>query len=131
MLDIDHFQNANDTYGHIVGDKVICHLATLIRDHVRETDVSGRYGGEEFTILLADTTLKGAYIFAEHLRKKVAQTVIKYNDIELNYTVSLGVAEVEPSIKNYEAWIECADAALYHSKENGRNKVSLHPKDSK
>ncbi len=130
FFDIDHFKNVNDTYGHMVGDEVIRHLAALIREHVRETDVSGRYGGEEFVILLADTSLKNSYIFAERLRKEVEQAVVKYNDIELKYTVSLGIAEVEPCIKNYEAWIECADAALYHSKENGRNKISLHPKQS-
>ena len=130
MLDIDHFKNVNDTYGHMVGDEVIRHISALIKKHVRETDVSGRYGGEEFTIILSDTTLKNSYIFAERLRKEVEASIVKYNDIELNYTISLGIAEVEPSIKNYEAWIECADAALYRSKEGGRNKVSLHPKQS-
>ncbi len=130
MLDIDHFKNVNDTYGHMVGDEVIRHISALIREHIRETDVSGRYGGEEFTILLADTPLKNAYVFAERLRREVEAAVVKYNDIELKYTISLGVAEVEPSIKNYEAWIECADAALYSAKENGRNKVSLHPKQN-
>ena len=128
MLDIDHFKNVNDTYGHMVGDEVIRHISALIREHVRETDVSGRYGGEEFTILLADTPLKNAYVFAERLRREVEAAVVQYNDIELKYTISLGVAEVEASIQNYEAWIECADAALYNSKESGRNKVSLHPK---
>lgn len=128
MLDIDHFKHVNDTYGHLVGDEVIRHLSALIREHVRETDISGRYGGEEFTILLSDTSLKNAYIFAERLRREVESAVVKYNDIELKYTISLGIAEVDPSIKNYEAWIECADAALYNSKESGRNKISLHPK---
>tara|TARA_R110002050_G_scaffold297702_1_gene459569 strand:- start:119 stop:1084 length:966 start_codon:yes stop_codon:yes gene_type:complete len=128
MLDIDHFKHVNDTYGHLVGDEVIRHLSALIREHVRETDISGRYGGEEFTILLSDTSLKNAYVFAERLRREVESAVVKYNDIELKYTISLGIAEVDPSIKNYEAWIECADAALYNSKENGRNKISLHPK---
>lgn len=130
MLDIDHFKNVNDSYGHMVGDEVIRHISALISEHIRETDISGRYGGEEFAILLADTSLKSAYVFAERLRKKVEQAVVKYNDIELNYTISLGIAEVEPCIKNYEAWIECADAALYHAKENGRNRISLHPKQS-
>lgn len=130
MLDIDHFKNVNDSYGHMVGDEVIRHLSTLIRKHVRETDISGRYGGEEFTILLSDTSVKNAYVFSERLRRAVDAAVVKYNDIELKYTISLGVAEVEPSIKNYEAWIECADAALYQSKESGRNKVTLHPKQS-
>jgi len=130
MLDIDHFKNVNDTYGHMVGDEVIRQLAGLIREQCRETDISGRYGGEEFALILSDTNLKNAYIFAERLRKRVEQSVIKYNDIELSYTISLGIAEVEPCIKTYEAWIECADAALYHSKENGRNRVGLHPKQS-
>ncbi|MCW8834508.1 MAG: diguanylate cyclase, partial [Colwellia sp.] len=75
-------------------------------------------------------SLKSAYVFAERLRKEVENAVVKYNDIEITYTISLGIAEVEPCIKNYEAWIECADAALYNSKENGRNRVSLHRKQS-
>jgi len=128
MIDIDLFKNVNDTYGHLVGDEVIRHLSALIRAHVRETDVSGRYGGEEFAILLADTSIENAQIFAERLRLEIEQAVVKYNDIDLKYTVSMGLAEIDASIKNYEAWIECSDAALYRSKESGRNKVTLHPK---
>lgn len=130
ILDIDHFKNVNDTYGHTVGDEVIRHLASLIKKHVRETDTSGRYGGEEFVILLADTELDNAKIFAERLRNEVAQSIVKHNDIDISYSISLGIAEVDQSIKTYEAWIECADAALYRSKESGRNKVSLHPKQN-
>ncbi|MFT6248687.1 MAG: diguanylate cyclase (GGDEF)-like protein [Cognaticolwellia sp.] len=128
ILDIDHFKKVNDTYGHVVGDEVIRHLSNLIRNHVRETDVSGRYGGDEFVVLLADTPLNNAYVFAERLRKAVEASVIKYNYIELKYTISLGIAEIEQTIKSYEAWIECADAALYHSKDSGRNELSMHPK---
>jgi diguanylate cyclase len=128
ILDIDHFKKVNDTYGHVVGDEVIRHLSNLIRNHVRETDISGRYGGEEFVVLLADTPLKNAYVFAERLRSAVEASVTQYNDIDIKYTISIGIAEIEQTIKSYEAWIECADAALYHSKENGRNKVSMHPK---
>ncbi|MDO7086431.1 diguanylate cyclase [Pseudocolwellia sp. AS88] len=128
ILDIDHFKNVNDTYGHTVGDNVIRHLSSLIKQHVRETDISGRYGGEEFVILLADTPLENAQIFAERLRKEVAQSIVKHNDIDLSYTISLGIAEIDPSIKTYEEWIEHADAALYCSKESGRNKVSVHSK---
>lgn len=128
MLDIDHFKLVNDNYGHLVGDEVIRHISGLIREHVRETDISGRYGGEEFAILLADTTIENAQVFAERLRKEVEAAVVKHNDIDLTYTVSMGIAEVDSTIKSYEAWIECADAALYRSKEGGRNKVSLHPK---
>ncbi|WP_426360039.1 diguanylate cyclase [Pseudocolwellia sp. HL-MZ19] len=128
ILDIDHFKNVNDTYGHTVGDDVIRHLAGLIRLHGRETDISGRYGGEEFVVLLADTPIENALIFAERLRKEVAQSIVKHNDIDLTYTISLGIAEINPSIKTYEEWIEHADTALYRSKETGRNKVSLQAK---
>lgn len=128
ILDIDHFKNVNDSYGHTVGDEVIRHLAQLIKEHARETDTSGRYGGEEFVILLADTTAENAKIFAERLRQKVSQSVVTYNGVDLSYTISLGIAEVDPSVKTYEKWIENADTALYRSKEEGRNKVSLHPK---
>ncbi|GLX77260.1 diguanylate cyclase [Thalassotalea insulae] len=126
MIDIDHFKKVNDSYGHLVGDEVIRHLAQLIQHHVRETDVSGRYGGEEFAIFLADTTCDNAMIFAERLRKEVAGGVVKHNDIDIKFTISLGVAEINAGIENHEAWIECADAALYRSKENGRNQVTAH-----
>jgi len=126
MIDIDFFKKVNDNYGHMVGDEVIRHISGLIHHHVRETDTAGRYGGEEFTVLLPDTDLKNAYIFAERLRKSVESSIVKHNDIELNYTISLGVAEVSETFASYEAWIECADAALYQSKESGRNKSSLY-----
>ncbi len=128
MIDIDHFKSINDNYGHIVGDEVIRHLSALINAHVRETDTSGRYGGEEFAIILADTTLENGAVFAERLRKEVENSVVKYNDIDIIYTVCAGVAEISPNMANYEAWIRCADAALYRSKNEGRNKTSLHPK---
>ncbi|ALO35402.1 diguanylate cyclase [Colwellia sp. MT41] len=131
MIDIDHFKNINDSYGHVVGDKVIRHISGLIRHHVRETDVCGRYGGEEFAILLSDTNLENAFIFAERLRKEVSEAIVTYNDINVKYTISMGIAEVDESIETHEVWIECADAALYRSKETGRNKTSLHPKQTK
>ena len=126
MIDIDHFKKVNDSYGHTVGDVVIRHISSLIRQHVRETDICGRYGGEEFTILLSDTPLKSAYVFAERLRKEVAGSIVTYNDISINYTVSIGIAEVDESMQSHESWVKCADEALYCSKETGRNKVTLH-----
>ena len=129
MLDIDHFKKVNDSYGHIIGDEVIRHLANLASLHVRETDICGRYGGEEFAVILADTTLENGQIFAERLREEVEKSIVKYNDIELSYTISVGVAEITPTFKNHEAWIEAADVALYQSKANGRNKVTLYPKE--
>ena len=121
-------KKVNDTYGHVVGDEVIRHISKLIRQHVRETDVSGRYGGEEFSILLADTPLEKGKVFAERLRKEIEESTVKYNDIDLKYTVSMGIAEIESSIDSYETWIKYADTALYQSKKDGKNKVSLHAK---
>ncbi len=126
MLDIDHFKHVNDEYGHMAGDEVIKHLSRLIHHHVRETDICGRYGGEEFAIILPNTTLEQAKVLAERLRLAVQQSEVKYNDLLLNYTISIGIAEIHPAIKTYEAWIECADAALYQAKESGRNKTSLY-----
>jgi len=126
MLDIDHFKAVNDSYGHLVGDDVIRHLAKLVHEQVRETDITGRYGGEEFVILLADTHLNDAVIFAERLRKTVENSVVIYNDIEIKYTISLGVAEVEPAFTTVSQWLEHVDNALYESKENGRNRVTVH-----
>ncbi|TWX73242.1 GGDEF domain-containing protein [Colwellia sp. C1TZA3] len=128
MLDIDHFKAVNDNYGHLVGDDVIRHLAKLIREQVRETDISARYGGEEFIILLADTYAEGGLIFAERLRKTVEESVIIYNEIEIQYTISLGVAQVEPSYSTVTQWLEHTDNALYQSKGNGRNKVTVYQK---
>ncbi|MCH2056199.1 MAG: diguanylate cyclase [Thalassotalea sp.] len=127
MIDIDHFKKINDEYGHVVGDETIRHISALIREQVRETDVSGRYGGEEFAILLSDTTLDNAHVFAERLRQTVEASVVKYNDIDLKYTISAGVSEINEAISTYEAWIECADSALYRSKEGGRNRVTTFP----
>lgn len=128
MLDIDHFKTVNDDYGHLVGDDVIRHLAKLIREQVRGTDISARYGGEEFIILLADTDAKGGLIFAERLRKTVEESVVIYNGIEVQYTISLGVAQFEPSYISATHWLEYADNALYQSKDNGRNKVTIYQK---
>lgn len=128
MLDIDKFKNVNDQYGHVVGDEVIRHIAGLIREQARETDITARYGGEEFAILLTDTDLNDAFTFAERLRKTIESAVVKYNDIEVTYTASFGIAEISDSISTYEAWVECADAALYQAKQAGRNLTKLYPK---
>lgn len=128
LIDIDNFKDVNDRYGHMVGDEVIRHLSGLIRHHVRETDISGRYGGEEFAILLADTPLENGKVFAERLRIEVEQSLVQYNDIDLKYTVSMGIAEIDNSTDSYEEWIRFADAALYQAKNSGRNQITLHKK---
>jgi diguanylate cyclase (GGDEF)-like protein len=128
MLDIDDFKSVNDNYGHLVGDDVIRHLAKVIREQLRETDIAGRYGGEEFVILLEDSHAEDSLVFAERLRKIVEESVVIYNDIEIKYTVSIGIAEVESTYTSLSQWLEHADNALYQSKDNGRNKVTIYQK---
>jgi diguanylate cyclase (GGDEF)-like protein len=126
MLDIDHFKQVNDTYGHQAGDKVIEQVARLIREHERETDVAGRYGGEEFGVVLSDTDKIGGKVFAERLRKAVEGLEVLHNGQSIRFTISLGVADLsQPSI-NYADLIAWADHALFASKKSGRNRVTVY-----
>ncbi|MDV6317357.1 GGDEF domain-containing protein [Idiomarina sp. HP20-50] len=128
MMDIDNFKQVNDTYGHQVGDRAIQLIAKIIVDCQRETDVCGRYGGEEFAILLPKTSLDDGVLVAERLRKQIEETALPlgkdYNDEQLKLTISAGVAEFSCEFSSAENWLEKADAALYDAKENGRNQVS-------
>ena len=126
MLDIDNFKMVNDKYGHTVGDYVLKHLAQIISEQVRETDITGRYGGEEFVIFLSGTSSSDAMIFTERLRKTVESSVFIYNDIEIKYTISIGIAEVLPALESVSQWLENTDKALYESKNNGRNRVTVY-----
>ena len=126
MLDIDNFKMVNDKYGHTVGDYVLKHLAQIISEQVRETDITGRYGGEEFVIFLSGTSSSDAMIFTERLRKTVESSVFIYNDIEIKYTISIGIAEALPALESVSQWLENADKALYESKNNGRNRVTVY-----
>lgn len=126
MIDIDRFKNVNDNYGHLVGDEVICHLSSLIKKHVRETDIAGRYGGEEFVILLPDTQADDAFIFSERLRNSIDNSIVFYNGIEIKYTISIGISEINESYSSVSPWLEDTDVALYQSKEGGRNKTTIY-----
>lgn len=126
IFDIDHFKRVNDTYGHQTGDEVIRAVAGITSQLVRETDFAGRYGGEEFVVLLPGTNLDGAAQFAERLRASVEQQVLDYQGSPLTFTISLGVATISDDIVDYLALLERADKALYASKEGGRNMVTLH-----
>ncbi|TWI46335.1 diguanylate cyclase (GGDEF)-like protein [Pseudomonas duriflava] len=130
MIDIDHFKKINDTYGHPGGDKVIQALAALIGRQVRTTDRAGRYGGEEFVVLTTETPCSGAQVFAERLRQQVELLTVEHEEHTIRFTVSVGVAESDLSqpLDTYGALIECADQALYQSKHNGRNQVTVYSK---
>lgn len=124
MCDIDHFKRINDTYGHAAGDVVIQAIADAVRKNLRSTDIAGRYGGEEYAVLLVDTTLKQATVLAERLRQSVEALRITYNGQQLKVTLSLGLAEYQTEMTEHRQWIEAADKGLYQSKANGRNQVT-------
>jgi diguanylate cyclase len=125
MLDIDHFKKVNDTYGHPGGDQVIRALAKIIKKSIRETDIAGRYGGEEFAIILPDTVASNARMVAERIRRLSEAFVLNHDGQQIQFTVSLGIAEFHSSFKDHMAWLDKADQALYKAKEGGRNKVVL------
>ncbi|MFC3152069.1 diguanylate cyclase [Litoribrevibacter euphylliae] len=121
MFDIDHFKKVNDTYGHQAGDEVIRVTSQALQDTLRQTDIAGRYGGEEFGVILVDTNAQDAYAFAERLRERIEALTVKYEALEINYTISIGISEIASDISEYTLWLEHADIALYHCKRNGRN----------
>ena len=128
MCDIDHFKRINDSYGHAAGDVVIRQVAQAVKKNLRETDVAGRYGGEEFAVLLVDTTADQALYFAERLRKTVEALSMEFNQQLLKATVSVGIAEYDAGMLEHRQWIEAADRALYTSKAEGRNRVTVEGK---
>ena len=122
ICDIDLFKRINDTYGHSFGDQVIQYIATLLDDVVRTGDLAARIGGEEFTVLLEDTGLTGAYDVAERLRKKVESAPLYFEGVAVPVTISLGVAAFPQDTDNHETLFNYADQALYRAKEGGRNR---------
>ena len=124
MLDIDHFKNFNDKYGHQAGDDVLRALADQMRQEVRAVDYVARYGGEEFVIILPEMAASEALTVAERLRKSIAaSTVIISEGQSVNVTVSIGVATFPEDADSKDKLIAVADKALYAAKAAGRNKV--------
>jgi diguanylate cyclase (GGDEF)-like protein/PAS domain S-box-containing protein len=123
MVDIDHFKNVNDSYGHAIGDVVLQHLAELSRLRLRRTDLFGRLGGEEFGILLPSTGGAEALQFAEEFRRHVAVTPALSSKGEIAFTISIGVAEFKASDAAPDSILARADVALYRAKDAGRNRV--------
>ncbi|HOI47125.1 MAG TPA: histidine kinase N-terminal 7TM domain-containing protein [Bacilli bacterium] len=125
LLDIDLFKNFNDKYGHHAGDYVLTQLTSLCKTKLREKDVFARYGGEEFIIMLPETTIDVAYQIAEELRFEIEQTRSKFENIEIRFTSSFGVAvNNNPSTTSVDEFINQVDKAMYQSKSAGRNKVT-------
>ena len=127
MLDIDHFKRVNDRHGHPVGDQVLEQIVQACQGALRQFDRLGRMGGEEFLVMLPDTDLEGGLQVAERLRANVVAARPTVAGIELQLSISLGVAQLRPADTGAASLVRRADAALYHAKDNGRNRVEAAP----
>jgi len=123
MIDVDHFKNINDRYGHAVGDVVLRQVSAICQDSLRGSDLLGRIGGEEFVLLLPDTPLSSAIFVAERMREQLEKTPIEVDNLVVSITASFGVASVIDADINFNSILERADVAMYHAKHDGRNKV--------
>ena len=126
MLDIDFFKDSNDTYGHPVGDLILGDVARIIVDNVRMVDMVARCGGEEFAVVLPEIDLKESTAMAERIRKSIESFNFSQGEAPLKVTVSLGVATFPEYATNKDELIKQADRALYKSKQDGRNRVTLY-----
>ena len=123
MLDIDHFKGINDTYGHAVGDQVLTTVAQICARSLRKIDLLGRYGGEEFVFLLPETDGEEACAAAERLRQGIADAVLMTGEVQIQLTVSIGIATLDPREDRLDALLNRADLALLRAKQAGRNRV--------
>jgi diguanylate cyclase (GGDEF)-like protein len=123
MLDVDYFKRINDTYGHAIGDSVLKSLAEILKSTIREVDLIGRLGGEEFALILPETCLADAVTFAERLRALIANTGLACMNGEVTITASFGIASYAEDDNSLDILTRKADEALYRAKQNGRNRV--------
>ncbi len=125
MLDLDHFKRLNDTYGHGAGDKALQRFTMICTNALRNVDVFGRWGGEEFVALLPETDIQGAVVIAERLRRLTADNLLTYNDHKINFTVSIGIAEFKDGETSIDGVLGRADNAVYDAKKAGRDRISV------
>ncbi|MCI0549534.1 MAG: GGDEF domain-containing protein [Anaerolineae bacterium] len=128
LLDIDHFKKINDIYGHTVGDEVLRKLADELRQHIRHPDTIGRYGGEEFLLILPHSTVIAATEQAERLCKYVRSLVIRAGEHDISLTISMGVAQYKIRREDWNTFLSRADKALYQAKNNGRDQWAVAEK---
>ena len=123
MLDIDFFKNVNDTYGHQVGDTVLQVISKICQDTLRQVDLAGRLGGEEFAVILPETAAKEALEVAERLREAIAKSEVTLpTGLPIHFTASIGVTTLRDKNVNFDMLLNQADKALYEAKGSGRNK---------
>lgn len=124
MLDVDHFKNINDTYGHPVGDEVLKKICATCKEELRSNDIMGRIGGEEFAIALPECDLENSLLIAERIRASLEESSLLAGGAEVKYTLSIGAAQFGRSAESLGELLKQADQALYHAKTNGRNQVA-------
>ena len=129
MIDIDHFKQVNDTWGHEAGNHVLKAVARVISDTVRDTDIVGRIGGEEFAVILPETDIEKATLLAERLRWAIEKSEVMTSDVAIRVTASFGIAASDEKIATLDALLAYADAALYQAKKAGRNRIDRHRED--
>ena len=122
MLDIDFFKKINDTYGHLAGDLALKEMTKIVFSLIRKSDVFGRYGGEEFLLVLPDTKITGALKLARRIKETIQNNVFEFNKQKIKFTVSIGITSVGLS-DSYESLISRVDDALYEAKNKGRNRI--------
>jgi diguanylate cyclase (GGDEF)-like protein len=125
FIDIDGFKGINDTFGHLIGSQALAEMGQVFKQMVRETDIVGRYGGDEFIIILPETPLNGAMVIAERIRKKVEEYEFVAQNLSIRLTVSLGVANCPKHTLTAEGLIKKADAAMYRAKELSKNSIKI------
>lgn len=123
LFDLDHFKSINDSYGHAMGDLVLCHFAEILSTRIRISDVAARVGGEEFCVILHNVDQQMAIKFAEHIRSKTEEKAVTTTKGPIRVTVSVGVAYSAGRGESFNALLERADQALYKAKTGGRNRV--------
>lgn len=123
MIDIDHFKKINDTYGHLAGDAVLMQMARIFQETLRNVDIAGRYGGEEFLVILAETSGEKAVHTAERIRQAVENHTFSFATNSIKVSISIGVARILENEKDENSLVSRADQALYQAKEKGRNRV--------
>jgi len=121
MFDIDHFKKVNDTYGHLAGDYVLKEMASAIKGRIRREDIMGRYGGEEFVVVLPEIDNYSSKIFGEKIRRLVERHVFEFEGVKMPLTISVGVCTAWEELSTPAAFIKMADENLYKAKNNGRN----------
>ena len=123
LIDVDHFKQVNDKYGHHAGDLAIRSLALVAMDHKRAQDTFGRLGGDEFGLLLPETNLQQAFVVGGRIQQMWAQSPVSLDGELIHSTVSIGVAEASPDDASFDDLLQRADRMMYKAKESGRNKI--------